>query len=328
MKAKKGLKPYLVYLLVRVILSLLQVFPVERNLRSARWLARMWVRLMPRHRERALKHLRESFPGEYSEQELADLADRCLEHWTMFAFEEVYTARLINRFTWHRYINLVNFNEALQLLLENRGVVMVTGHYGHFELVGHFLACIGFKMAAVMRPLDNAYLNEYLVRTRRTHGLELLDKKGAMYSSRGILQAGAQLAFIADQDAGPKGLFVDFFGRPASTYKSIGLLAMGMHCPIIVGYARRRGARFAYDVGVERIIYPSEWEQQADPLRWITQTYTAAIEAFVRAAPAQYLWIHRRWKNKPKSAGAAADAGSSLSAHGGARGQTGVPGSG
>ena len=300
MKVKTGLKAYLVYLLVRVTLALLQVFPVELNLRSARWFARVWTRLMPRHRERALQHLRESFPDQYSDRELADLADRCLEHWTMFAFEEVYTARLINRFTWHRYIKLVNFDEALGLLLENRGVVMVTGHYGHFELMGHFLACIGFKMAAVMRPLDNAYLNEYLVRTRRTHGLELLDKKGAMYSSRGILHSGAQLAFIADQDAGRKGLFVDFFGRPASTYKSIGLLAMGTRCPIIVGYARRRGQRFAYDIGVERIIYPEEWEDQADPLRWITQTYTSAIEAFVRAAPAQYLWIHRRWKSRPR----------------------------
>ena len=312
MKAKRGLKAYLVYLLVRVTLALLQVFPVERNLRSARWFARMWIRFMPRHRERALKHLTESFGDEYSPRELGDLADRCLEHWTMFAFEEVYTVRLINRFTWHRYINLVNFDEALGLLLEERGVLMVTGHYGHFELMGHFLACQGFEMAAVMRPLENVYLNEYLVRTRRTHGLRLLDKKGAMQSSRDILRSGAQLAFIADQDAGRKGIFVDFFGRPASTYKSIGLLAMGTRCPIVVGYARRRGNGFAYDVGVERIIYPAEWEAQADPLRWITQTYTSAIEAFVRAAPAQYLWIHRRWKSKPRVRRVAAKSASSV----------------
>ena len=152
-----------------------------------------------------------------------------------------------------------------------------------------------------MRPLDNVYLNRFVVRTRRTHGLTLLDKKGAMHGARDVLKAGKLLAFIGDQDAGRKGLFVDFFGRPASTYKSIGLLAMWTQCPIIVGYARRQGRVARYEVGVQRIIHPHEWQQQGDPLRWITQTYTTAIEEIVREAPDQYLWIHRRWKSNPKT---------------------------
>jgi KDO2-lipid IV(A) lauroyltransferase len=152
-----------------------------------------------------------------------------------------------------------------------------------------------------MRPLDNVYLNEFVVKTRRTHGLTLLDKKGAMTAAEGVIRQGSLLAFIGDQDAGRKGLFVDFFGRPASTYKSIGLLAMATGAPIIVGYARRRGNSPRYDIGVQRIIRPEEWERQDDPLRWITETYTSAIESIAREDPEQYLWIHRRWKSKPGS---------------------------
>ena len=114
------------------------------------------------------------------------------------------------------------------------------------------------------------------------------------------LEAGAALCFIADQNAGHKGLFVDFFGRPASTYKSIGLLAIRHEVPVIVGCARRLSDRFDYEIEVNRIINPEEWAGRDDPLLWITQEYTRAIEDFIRVDPSQYLWVHRRWKTRPK----------------------------
>jgi KDO2-lipid IV(A) lauroyltransferase len=93
---------------------------------------------------------------------------------------------------------------------------------------------------------------------------------------------------------------VPFFGRLASTYKSIGLLAMQHQVPVIIGYARRRGDLFDFDIGVTDIIYPEDWQSQSEPLRYITQRYTRGIETFVREDPTQYLWIHRRWKHRPK----------------------------
>ena len=104
----------------------------------------------------------------------------------------------------------------------------------------------------------------------------------------------------AEQNAGRKGVGGDSVGRPASSYTSSWVLAMATDAPIVIGDARRRGQVARYEIGVQRIIYPQEWAQQDDPLRWITQTYTAAIEAFVREQPDQYLWIHRRWKSRPK----------------------------
>ena len=219
---------------------------------------------------------------------------------------------LMNRFTWPRYVRVVNFKELVKHVLAGSGLIMVTPHYGSFELMGHLLACFGFRMAAVMRPLDNYYLNRFLVSTRRLHGLELFDKKGATASAEKFITEGGLLCFIGDQDAGRKGIFVDFFGRPASAYKSIGLLAMQTRRPIVVGYARRRDLEARYEIGVQRIIRPEDWEAQGDPLLWITQAYTAAMEAIVRAAPEQYFWMHRRWKSQPRKrkpvpAGLAAD---------------------
>lgn len=295
-----GFRAYLFYLAIRVVFAVMQVFPIEWNLVTARLLAKVWAVVLPRHRQRALAHLSAAYGGELSNRQLSALADECLAGVTMFAVEAVCLPRVMNALTWSRYIQLNNFDEALKLILGGKGVILVTGHYGSFELLGHLLACLGFKTTAVMRPLDNRYLNRFIVDSRRTHGLTLLDKKGATQDAETILRDGKLLGFIGDQDAGRKGVFVEFFGQPASTYKSIGLLALTTGCPIVVGYARRLGHRARYEIGVERIIHSQEWESQADPLTWITQTYTSAIEAFVRAAPEQYLWIHQRWKSGRK----------------------------
>ena len=290
----------LTYIAVRSLLAVVQIFPLERSLESARVIAKIWKRIMPRHHARAVAHLKMVFGSQYSNLEVNKIGDACLESVIQFAIELVCLPRRVHALTWNRFIELVNFDEALRVLLDGRGAILVTGHYGSFEIMGHLLAALGFDMVAVMRPIDNHYLNKFVVASRKTHGLTLLDKKGAAASAEEHLRGGSLVGFIGDQDAGRKGMFVDFFGRPASTYKSIGLLAMATKVPIIVGYARRKGGKARYEVGVQRVLRPPDWEGQEDALRWITQAYTRAIEEIVRDDPRQYLWIHRRWKSQPR----------------------------
>jgi Kdo2-lipid IVA lauroyltransferase/acyltransferase len=294
-----GIRAWLMYLAVRSVFAVIQIFPLETSLGSARLVAKVWKLVLPRHYRRAVTHIQASLGDHLAPGEVNKIAFASLESVIMFAFELIALPRRINRFNWSRYIELENFDDALRILLEGRGAVLVTGHYGSFEIIGHLLAVLGFDIVAVMRPIDNQYLNRFVVASRKAHGLSLLDKKGASAQAQERLRDGALVGFIGDQDAGHKGIFVDFFGRPASTYKSIGLLAMATNVPVIVGYARRMGRRPRYRVGVERVIRPADWESQDDPLRWITQSYACAIERIVRSDPSQYLWIHRRWKSQP-----------------------------
>jgi KDO2-lipid IV(A) lauroyltransferase len=260
----------------------------------------VWYRLLGRHRDRAREHLRLAYGSQLSHVEMDRIALASMQQMTMMAMEALFTPRLINEWTWPRYIRLKGMGPAAEVLIRRRGAILLTGHYGNWELLGFALATFGFPLTAVMRPLDNPYLNEFLLEVRAKRGLQLLYKKGATRSAGEILSAGGVLGFIADQNAGHKGYFVDFFGRPASTYKSIGLLAMEHQVPILVGYARRVSERFEYECGVNRIILPEEWQGREDELHWITQEYTRAIEEAVREAPEQYLWIHRRWKSQPR----------------------------
>ena len=185
---------------------------------------------------------------------------------------------------------------------EGKGVILVTGHYGNFEIMGYLSALFGFNLYSVARPLDNLYLNRYIRSIRERHGLKILDKKGAAQLMPQICEQGATLGLIADQDAGRKGLFVDFFGRPASTFKSIAVMAVTYNMPVAVSYSRRIGNNFRFEIGINRLILPEEWTEKKDPIHWITQEYTSAIETFIREDPTQYWWVHRRWKTQPNPA--------------------------
>lgn len=311
MKAETGPVAWLVYVHLRLLLAAVQALPVDTLPRIGRGIAGIWKRVSQRHRNLAIEHLQRAFGDEYSQDDIERIADESLANLATFAMETACAPRVLRPSTWPRYISLVDFDETLKLLVSGRGVILVTGHYGSFEMPGYLLAGLGFETYAVMRPIDNAYINRFLVSSRRAHGLRLLDKKGAMLHARSSLERGAALAFIADQSAGRKGVFVDFFGRPASTYKSIALLAMATDSPIAVGYSRRVGDAFRFEVGVNRLIRPAEWATQDHPVRWITQTFSKAMEDFIREDPGQYWWMHRRWKTSPRQRRAAAEPASS-----------------
>jgi KDO2-lipid IV(A) lauroyltransferase len=285
---------------VRLTSMLLQCFPVNANLRTAKLLGDLLYRFDRKHRERALANLRRSFP-ELPEPERETLARRSMQELFMFFVEMLFTTRLIRIDTWANYIVLENFQTPLELLLRrNTGLIMLTGHYGNFEILGYLLATLGFPTSSVARPLDNPYLSDFVFGVREKQGQRIIAKKGATEDVVEVIEARGAVGFVADQNAGSKGLFVDFFGRKASTYKSIGLLAMQYDVPVVIGYSRRVADEFKFVIGAQDIIYPDDWKRQDDPLRYITQRYTKALEDMIRADPGQYWWVHRRWKTRPK----------------------------
>jgi KDO2-lipid IV(A) lauroyltransferase len=218
----------------------------------------------------------------------------------MLAIDVLYTPRLVKKHNWRYYSRFKTVERAKWLMQEGKGLLMVAAHYSNFEIMGYMLGLFGFNVYSIARPLDNKYVNGYLYGVRQRAGQKIIDKKGAAELMDTIASTGATLCFIADQDAGRKGIFVDFFGRKASTYKSIGLIAITNNVPIGVGYSRRVDNRFFFEIGVQRIILPEEWQDKDDPLEWVTAEYTKAIERFVREDPTQYWWLHRRWKHRPK----------------------------
>ena len=299
-KQRNDLIDRLQYFALRFVSMLLHCWPVNLNLKTAKRLGDLLYRFDRRHRERALANLRRSFP-EMTEKQRVYLARRSMQEIPMLGVEVLFTTRLVRIDTWTKYVELENFREVVSLLLrKDQGVILLTAHYGNFEILGYVLALLGFPTSSIARPLDNQYVSDWLFNVREKLGQKIIVKKGATDEVVDVLNRKGTVAFVADQNAGSKGVFVDFFGRKAATYKSIGLVAMQYEVPIVVGYARRLNDRFQFRVGAQDIIYPEDWKSEDNPLRYITQRYTKAIEDFVRDDPGQYWWVHRRWKTRPK----------------------------
>jgi len=298
-KPRNELVDRLQYLGLRLAAMTVHAWPIALDLRLADLVGSTMYRLDRKHRQRAIGNLRRSFP-DMAQAKVERLAHESMQHMCRLAVETVSTTRLICIETFAQYIEFVNFTETLELMLSRRGLIMLTGHFGNWEILGYVLATLGFPTTSIARPLDNQYMSHWLFDVRERTGQRIIAKKGAVEEVTGVLQQKGVVGFIADQNAGSKGMFVDFFGRKASTYKSIGLLAMEYEVPVIIGFARRTAKPFHFQVGTQDVIHPQDWKDQADPLRYITQRYTTAIEDMVRNDPAQYLWVHRRWKSRPR----------------------------
>jgi Kdo2-lipid IVA lauroyltransferase/acyltransferase len=292
------------YFGARFVSMMLGLFPVNANLKTARDIGSLIYKIDRKHRKRGLENLRASFP-EKSEAEVEAIAERSMQHFIELVMDVLFTTRLIHVESWYRYVRLCGLAEALKVLLRGQGAIVLTGHYGNWEILGYTLATMGFETYSIARPIDNPHIDAWLLGVREKRGQIILSKRGVTTTALDVLNRKGVLGFIADQNAGPKGMFVPFFGRLASTYKSIGLLAIEHQVPVIVGYARRRNDAFQFDLGVQDVIYPHEWMNYPrhlykDELHYLTARYTKGIEDFVRADPTQYLWIHRRWKTRPK----------------------------
>jgi KDO2-lipid IV(A) lauroyltransferase len=291
---------YLVYLAVRATVAIAQAMSVEQSYAFARLLAAVLYRVDRRHRVVGMENLHAAFGDRYTEAERDAIVRGVYRHFCMMVMELLHIPRKLRRSTWNERITLVGHEKVIDRLLKGGPVVMLTGHFGNWEMAGYLFGVFGFPPYSVARTLDNPYLDRFLRSFRERTGQKMIPKTGGYDQMLHVLRTGGVLSFLADQDAGQNGLYVEFFGRPASTHKAIALLAIEHNAPVVVGYARRVGPGFHYEVGCPEIIEPTEWTGTADDARLLTQRYTSALEQIIRRDPEQYLWLHRRWKHQPK----------------------------
>ncbi len=293
------LATYSQYIAARMGVMALSAIDVETNLRAAAALGQLMYRIDKRHRVRAQTNLKLAFP-DWDQATIDRTVKRSFEHFMQLVVEVCFSTRLIHPDSWTKRIVLdPSLRPTIEIFNAGKPAILVTGHIGNWEVLGNILATLGYRMDAIARPLDNKLINDWVLGLREKRGMRIITKWNATDRMTSVLENGGTLGFIADQNAGDKGLFVPFFGRLASTYKSVGLLAMTQNVPVICGYAFRRDDGYRYQFGVTDIIQPDEWQAQPDPLFYLTARYMRGLENAIRLCPHQYFWMHRRWKSRP-----------------------------
>lgn len=295
------------YAAFRLFACLLSVLTVPQTIRFAELIAGILTARPLRRPARydvAAENLRAAFGDELTEPQINETIRGMWIHLIRMVVEIVQLPRKMTLTNCREVIVFRNRAPVLQALCSGRPVFILGGHFGNWEVSTATFGMFGFPLGIVARKLDNPYLHRWFFESRQQTGHVLYDKRGGTKEMIELLEAGGNLGLLCDQDAGPRGLYVDFFGRPASTFKSIALMALQYRAILVVGYGIRLpddpDARWVrYEIGCEEVIDTLDFDHSRDSLNDITQRYSSALERAVRRAPEQYFWVHRRWKSQP-----------------------------
>ncbi len=190
--------------------------------------------------------------------------------------------------------------EAMEAALEEeKGVILVTGHFGNWEMGGAALAAREIPLDVVAQRQRNPLFDADITRTREKLGMRVVPRDKAPRQVLRALRMGRVVALVADQNARRSELFVDFFGKKAATARGAAIFALRTGSPIFLGGCRRLDGPIArYGVTLSRVEFTPTGDQEEDVLR-LTETHTRYLERVIRSSPEQYFWQHRRWKTRP-----------------------------
>lgn len=307
-QSRKKWRHFAEYGVFRFIVCLIDALPTRATVRLTEWLAFIVFRCLPKKLTRyevARQNLKTAFGEKYTDQEMDVILQKMWVHLFRLVVEIVQLPRKMRLYNCADVVQFRNRDDSVKALSCGRPVIVLSGHFGNWEMAVSAFGVFGFPMGVVARDLDNPYLHRWFMRFREHTGHRLLSKKGGGADMVEFLDRCGNLALLCDQDAGKRGLFVPFFGEPASTFKSIALLALQYRAVIVVGYALRLPDDFhnhrwiRFEQGCEEVIDSLDF-QGPDAIRELTAAYTEALERVIARAPEQYFWVHRRWKSQPR----------------------------
>ncbi len=195
-------------------------------------------------------------------------------------------------------VTLDGFEPLLARAARHEGAVLVTGHYGNWEMLGASLYASGIQLRYLLPPQTNPGSDAYFDDVRRRLGIEPIKLGLGMRQALRALRGGGAVALLADQDARRIGTHVPFFGRPASTLTGPARLAISCGCPIAVGFAARSGPG-RYRARLLAMLEPRAGADEEGEVLRLTREINALTEQAVRERPDQWYWVHRRWKTPP-----------------------------
>lgn len=185
-----------------------------------------------------------------------------------------------------------------------KGVIIVTGHLGSFEIFAQCLPLNGYKLDVVARGLKQPKINAWLTKMREQHGNRIISRQGAFREVLSSIKSGTNVALLFDQNVTSRhGVFVDFFGVPACTTKTPALAAIRTGAPLMVAALLYSGGD-SYRVRVEECeisdLLAERALDQDELVREITARLSKIYEGMVRESPGEWFWLHRRWKTRPE----------------------------
>jgi len=299
-KILQNILDYFVYLVVRLAVCAVQSVSLDVCKRCSEYLAFFFYDVLRVRRKLIDSNLQHAFP-EKTSRERRVVARRTWAHLFLMVAEVAHAPRELHGSNWWEHVVIENGREMFAALQEERPIILITAHFGNFEMGGFILGLLGYPTFSVARKLDNPFLNDFITDFRGRTGQFIIDKNKGFEDILDVLQNNGVMAFLADQSAGKKGAWIKFFNRPASAYKAMALMSVQYDAPIYVCYATRRdNIPMQFTMRVAGVLDPRTLPDDVKTVHQITQWHVTKLEEQVRMEPDQYWWLHNRWKTYGK----------------------------
>jgi len=267
----------------------------------ARAFARIAFDILRLRRAVTLSNLSLAFP-EWTDRQRISVGRACFEHAIYGVAEFSHLTRPGALQSAKVRVEVVDEHRTLERL-QHQPLVITVGHLGSWEFLPHYWGMRGVQLGILYKPMHNPFVDARFLRQRQTSNARYISTRLAprqMWAAlRAAVDEGRNLVFLADQDARRDGVFVPFFGKPASTATGPATVAARMNLPIIPVSCIRTGLwQFRLEIGAA--IEPPPGGRSSETVRWLTEQHAAALEASIRQAPEQYMWFHQRWKSRPR----------------------------
>jgi len=287
-----------IYMLVVAVGFIVRRLPRSAALRLGTGIGSLLYRFVKRRRQIALNNLKMAFGDEREDEELKQIARASFQNMGKTLAEFL----RLPKYSREHLLNLVQIDGIENLynaMTAGKGVILVSAHLGNWEFGLHVIAMLTNNISGVVQKLNHHRLDRLLNSYRTGHGVEVIERGTAVRPILRRLRQGRGIAIMSDQNAGDGGVFVDFFGIPASTPRG----------PIM--FALRTGASVIYIFDIRQdddshlltMSKPLELKISGDletDIKVNTARVTKHLEEVIRKYPSQWLWMHNRWKTKPK----------------------------
>ncbi|MEI6971141.1 MAG: lysophospholipid acyltransferase family protein [bacterium] len=301
----KKVRHLIEYVLARIALGLVDILPVALSEGFVTGIADVWYLINSRRRATAINNIMMS--GVCGDRKTAfRIGRKAFRHFALVILESLRSFSILEGRNWRQHIDIRMSPEMEKILFDpNQGLIMAAGHFGSWEIAAQVMSLIK-PIAGVTRRMNNPYVDRLMLKRKPRERFFLIPKfdKANLGRFLKVLKDGHVLGLMIDTHASYGGVLVDFFGRPASSYRTVALLHLVTGVPLCFGYCKRTG-RHRFELGATGPFhYKPSGNKEAD-IKRILEDLNKELEKVIKEAPEQYLWGHRRWKGSETGAPAA-----------------------
>ncbi|HID28859.1 MAG TPA: hypothetical protein EYP19_02510 [Desulfobacterales bacterium] len=294
---RKRIRRWLVYIFVLFFVKVLRSMKRLTAIRLTLLIGRIAFYLAKGARSRTIRHLTWAFATEKSPEQIKSLAQKTFLNLAVTTADAIRLPVLIEQ-GLNNFVTVEGFHHLDKAHAKGRGTILLSGHFGNWELLAAWVAQKGIPLKVIGRPAYDPRLDEMLVDVRNKAGYTNIPRgKGTKEIVRS-LKLGYALGLLIDQDTRVKGVFADFFGRPAHTATGPIILSQKFGAPIVPIFIRLREDLTYHVYCGEELSLENTGDEERD-LIVNTQKCSDVYERIIRRFPDQWVWMHRRWKKQP-----------------------------